>query len=208
MASASSSSKVSSKGIITLIPKIFNFDSLVEMELEATKEDVRALLLEGGLTKSASKQAACCNHQRKLNELRNVVWATSKNDIHLMSNYSIMHGSSLSQNLNGILNFFGHVPPTEYMDHITRETETTCESLKLKAIRSLLQCRLLKISATLPLEFSNLRYLKTLSIVPTPSTLARLAPPYERVEKECTRKRVDAAKATRRGHDDSNHIKL
>ncbi|PWA62677.1 embryo sac development arrest 7 [Artemisia annua] len=32
---------------------------------------------------------------------------------HLMSNYSIMHWSSLSQNLNGILNFSGHVPPTE-----------------------------------------------------------------------------------------------
>ncbi|PWA83836.1 WD40 repeat-containing protein [Artemisia annua] len=46
-------------------------------------------------------------------KLRNLVWATSKNDIHLMSNYSIMRGSSLTQNLNGILNFFGHMPPTE-----------------------------------------------------------------------------------------------
>nr|GEW75699.1 hypothetical protein [Tanacetum cinerariifolium] len=46
-------------------------------------------------------------------QLRNLVWATSKHDVYLMSNYSIMHWSSLSQNLNEILNFSGHVAPTE-----------------------------------------------------------------------------------------------
>ncbi|KAJ0623826.1 putative transcription factor WD40-like family [Helianthus annuus] len=46
-------------------------------------------------------------------QLRNLVWATSKHDVYLMSNYSIMHWSSLSHNLTEILNFSGHVAPTE-----------------------------------------------------------------------------------------------
>ncbi|KAL8204660.1 hypothetical protein R6Q57_010283 [Mikania cordata] len=46
-------------------------------------------------------------------QLRNLVWAASKHDVYLMSNFSIMHWSSLSQNLTEILNFSGHVAPTE-----------------------------------------------------------------------------------------------
>ncbi|KAG8498986.1 hypothetical protein CXB51_005425 [Gossypium anomalum] len=45
--------------------------------------------------------------------LRNLVWATSKHDVYLMSNYSVMHWSSLSCNLSEILNFAGHVAPAE-----------------------------------------------------------------------------------------------
>ncbi|XP_004492051.1 uncharacterized WD repeat-containing protein C2A9.03-like isoform X2 [Cicer arietinum] len=46
-------------------------------------------------------------------QLRNLVWATSKHDVYLVSNYSIMHWSSLSGNLSEIINFAGHVAPTE-----------------------------------------------------------------------------------------------
>ncbi|XP_039016434.1 uncharacterized WD repeat-containing protein C2A9.03-like isoform X2 [Hibiscus syriacus] len=46
-------------------------------------------------------------------QLRNLVWATSKHDVYLMSNYSVMHWSSLSCNLSEIINFAGHVAPTE-----------------------------------------------------------------------------------------------
>ncbi|MBA0798267.1 hypothetical protein Gohar_008874, partial [Gossypium harknessii] len=46
-------------------------------------------------------------------QLRNLVWATSKHDVYLMSNYSVMHWSSVSCNLSEILNFAGHVAPTE-----------------------------------------------------------------------------------------------
>ncbi|KAK3414597.1 hypothetical protein EUGRSUZ_H00461 [Eucalyptus grandis] len=46
-------------------------------------------------------------------QLRNLVWATSKHDVYLMSNYSVMHWSSLTFNLKEILNFSGHVKPTE-----------------------------------------------------------------------------------------------
>ncbi|KAK8704773.1 hypothetical protein V6N13_048386 [Hibiscus sabdariffa] len=46
-------------------------------------------------------------------QLRNLIWATSKHDVYLMSNYSVMHWSPLSCNLSEILNFAGHVAPTE-----------------------------------------------------------------------------------------------
>ncbi|GMH28290.1 hypothetical protein Nepgr_030133 [Nepenthes gracilis] len=46
-------------------------------------------------------------------QLRNLVCATSKHDVYLMSNYSVQHWSSLSQNLSEVINFAGHVAPTE-----------------------------------------------------------------------------------------------
>ncbi|XP_044479522.1 uncharacterized WD repeat-containing protein C2A9.03-like [Mangifera indica] len=46
-------------------------------------------------------------------QLRNLVWATSKHDVYLMSNYSVMHWSTLSSNLSEILNFAGHIAPSE-----------------------------------------------------------------------------------------------
>ncbi|XP_057499368.1 uncharacterized WD repeat-containing protein C2A9.03-like isoform X2 [Actinidia eriantha] len=46
-------------------------------------------------------------------QLRNLVWATSKHDVYLMSNYSVMHWSSLSCNLSEVLNFSGHIAPNE-----------------------------------------------------------------------------------------------
>lgn len=49
-------------------------------------------------------------------QLRNLVWATSKHDVYLMSNNSVMHWSSLSGNLSEVLNFSGHVAPTEVVE--------------------------------------------------------------------------------------------
>jgi hypothetical protein len=46
-------------------------------------------------------------------QLRNLIWATSKHDVYLMSNYSVMHWSSLTGNLSVVLNFSGHVAPSE-----------------------------------------------------------------------------------------------
>ncbi|KAJ7957303.1 WD40 repeat [Quillaja saponaria] len=46
-------------------------------------------------------------------QLRNLVWATSKHDVYLISNYSVMHWSSLSGNLSEVINFAGHVAPVE-----------------------------------------------------------------------------------------------
>ncbi|KAM0065189.1 putative transcription factor WD40-like family [Helianthus debilis subsp. tardiflorus] len=46
-------------------------------------------------------------------QLRNLVCATSKHDVYFLSDYSIMHWSSLSQNSTEIVNFYGHVAPTE-----------------------------------------------------------------------------------------------
>ncbi|XP_076915492.1 putative WD repeat-containing protein C2A9.03 [Bidens hawaiensis] len=49
-------------------------------------------------------------------QLRNLVWATSKHDVYLLSSYSIMHWSALSKNLTETLNFSGHIAPTEKHD--------------------------------------------------------------------------------------------
>ncbi|KAG8375961.1 hypothetical protein BUALT_Bualt09G0013600 [Buddleja alternifolia] len=46
-------------------------------------------------------------------QLRNLVWATSKHDIYFISNYSVMHWSPLLQTLTEVLNFSGHIAPTE-----------------------------------------------------------------------------------------------
>ncbi|XP_009791687.1 putative WD repeat-containing protein C2A9.03 [Nicotiana tabacum] len=46
-------------------------------------------------------------------QLRNLVWATSKHDVYLISNYSLMHWSSISQNLSEVLDFSGHIAPSE-----------------------------------------------------------------------------------------------
>ncbi|KAF9610057.1 hypothetical protein IFM89_026258 [Coptis chinensis] len=46
-------------------------------------------------------------------QLRNLVWASSKHDVYLMSHFSVVHWSSLSRNLSEVLNFQGHVAPTE-----------------------------------------------------------------------------------------------
>ncbi|KAL3329478.1 hypothetical protein AABB24_036524 [Solanum stoloniferum] len=46
-------------------------------------------------------------------QLRNLVWATSKHDVYLISNDSLMHWSSISRNLSEVLNFSGRIVPTE-----------------------------------------------------------------------------------------------
>ncbi|KAL9237865.1 hypothetical protein vseg_012362 [Gypsophila vaccaria] len=46
-------------------------------------------------------------------QLRNLIWASSKHDVYLMSNYQVMHWSSLSRNLTEVINFAEHVSPSE-----------------------------------------------------------------------------------------------
>ncbi|KAK9664505.1 hypothetical protein RND81_14G047200 [Saponaria officinalis] len=46
-------------------------------------------------------------------QLRNLIWASSKHDVYLMSNYQVMHWSSLSRNLTEVINFAEHVAPSE-----------------------------------------------------------------------------------------------
>ena len=46
-------------------------------------------------------------------QLRNLVWATSKHDVYLMSNYSVLHWSALSCQKSEIMNVSGHVAPSE-----------------------------------------------------------------------------------------------
>ncbi|XP_058784998.1 uncharacterized protein LOC131659896 [Vicia villosa] len=44
-------------------------------------------------------------------QLRNLVWATSKNDAYFTSNFSVMHWSSLTCTTSEVLNVSGHVAP-------------------------------------------------------------------------------------------------
>lgn len=46
-------------------------------------------------------------------QLRNLVWATSKHDVYLMSNSCIIHWSSLARRKSEVVNVSGHVAPTE-----------------------------------------------------------------------------------------------
>ncbi|KAH9804556.1 WD REPEATS REGION domain-containing protein [Citrus sinensis] len=45
--------------------------------------------------------------------LRNLVWATSKHDVYLMSHFSVIHWSSLTSSRSQVLNVSGHVAPSE-----------------------------------------------------------------------------------------------
>ncbi|RDY13513.1 hypothetical protein CR513_01554, partial [Mucuna pruriens] len=49
----------------------------------------------------------------KSGKLRNLVWATSKHDVYLMSQFSIIHWSSLACKSSEVLNVSGHVAPAE-----------------------------------------------------------------------------------------------
>ncbi|KAH9804555.1 WD REPEATS REGION domain-containing protein [Citrus sinensis] len=46
-------------------------------------------------------------------QLRNLVWATSKHDVYLMSHFSVIHWSSLTSSRSQVLNVSGHVAPSE-----------------------------------------------------------------------------------------------
>ncbi|XBH64106.1 uncharacterized WD repeat-containing protein C2A9.03 isoform X2 [Aegilops tauschii subsp. strangulata] len=46
-------------------------------------------------------------------QLRNLVWATSKHDVYLMSHYSVLHWSALSGVDTELMNVQGHVAPKE-----------------------------------------------------------------------------------------------
>ncbi|CAE5959371.1 unnamed protein product [Arabidopsis arenosa] len=54
-------------------------------------------------------------------ELRNLVWATSKHDVYLMQNYSLMHWSSLLQRGKEVVNVARSVTPTQKLPGLFSE---------------------------------------------------------------------------------------
>ncbi|KAG6470983.1 hypothetical protein ZIOFF_072072 [Zingiber officinale] len=46
-------------------------------------------------------------------QLRNLVWATSKHDVYLMSHYSVLHWSALNGEKYEVINVSGHIAPCE-----------------------------------------------------------------------------------------------
>ncbi|KAM3355659.1 putative WD repeat-containing protein C2A9.03 [Capsicum galapagoense] len=67
-------------------------------------------------------------------QLRNLVWATSKHDVYLMSHFSVMHWSSLTCSKNEVLNVSGHVAPREKHPGSLSEgfTQTQVSTLAVK----------------------------------------------------------------------------
>ena len=46
-------------------------------------------------------------------QLRNLVWATSKHDVYLISHFSVRHWSAVSSVDTEIMNVEGHIAPSE-----------------------------------------------------------------------------------------------
>ncbi|MBA0722158.1 hypothetical protein Golax_009634, partial [Gossypium laxum] len=67
-------------------------------------------------------------------QLRNLIWATSKHDVYLMSRFSVMHWSSLTHKKREILNVSGHVAPSEKHPGSLMEgfTQTQVSTLAVK----------------------------------------------------------------------------
>ncbi|PRQ34952.1 putative microtubule-severing ATPase transcription factor WD40-like family [Rosa chinensis] len=67
-------------------------------------------------------------------KLRNLVWATSKYDVYLLSHFSVIHWSSLSCEASEVLNVSGHVTPSEKHPGSLLEglTQTEVSSLAVK----------------------------------------------------------------------------
>ncbi|KAJ8547019.1 hypothetical protein K7X08_010605 [Anisodus acutangulus] len=67
-------------------------------------------------------------------QLRNLVWATSKHDMYLISNDSLMHWSSISRNLSEVVNFSGYIVPTEkYAGSLLEDlTQTQISTMAVK----------------------------------------------------------------------------
>ncbi|GMY30731.1 uncharacterized WD repeat-containing protein C2A9.03-like [Fagus crenata] len=67
-------------------------------------------------------------------QLRNLVWATSKHDVYLMSHFSVVHWSSLTCGRNEVLNVSGHVAPSEKHPGSLLEgfTQTQVSTLSVK----------------------------------------------------------------------------
>uniref|UniRef100_A0A2N9J8X7 Uncharacterized protein n=1 Tax=Fagus sylvatica TaxID=28930 RepID=A0A2N9J8X7_FAGSY len=67
-------------------------------------------------------------------KLRNLVWATSKHDVYLMSHFSVVHWSSLTCGRNEVLNVSGHVAPSEKHPGSLLEgfTQTQVSTLSVK----------------------------------------------------------------------------
>uniref|UniRef100_A0A7N2M8H2 Uncharacterized protein n=1 Tax=Quercus lobata TaxID=97700 RepID=A0A7N2M8H2_QUELO len=65
---------------------------------------------------------------------RNLVWATSKHDVYLLSHFSVIHWSSLNCTRQEVLNVSGHVAPSEKLPGNLLEgfTQTQVSSFSVK----------------------------------------------------------------------------
>uniref|UniRef100_A0A0D9VUP1 Uncharacterized protein n=1 Tax=Leersia perrieri TaxID=77586 RepID=A0A0D9VUP1_9ORYZ len=65
-------------------------------------------------------------------QLRNLLWATSKHDVYLMQNYSVMHWSSLLQRGKEVLNVAGQLTPSQNVRGATPLSRVQISTMALK----------------------------------------------------------------------------
>ncbi|KAG2551569.1 uncharacterized WD repeat-containing protein C2A9.03-like isoform X1 [Panicum virgatum] len=65
-------------------------------------------------------------------QLRNLLWATSKHDVYLVQNYSVMHWSPLHQRGTEVLNVAGQLTPTENVKGARRLSRVQISTMALK----------------------------------------------------------------------------
>lgn len=84
---------------------VANSSQLVENECQVTKKE--------GMYYDFRRNSRSVKSTILHFQLRNLVWATSKHDVYLMSHFSIIHWSSLTGSKSEVLNVSGHVAPCE-----------------------------------------------------------------------------------------------
>ncbi|CAN6306438.1 unnamed protein product [Urochloa humidicola] len=65
-------------------------------------------------------------------QLRNLVWATSKHDVYLVQNYSVMHWSPLLQRGREVLNVAGQLTPTQNVKGAKRLSRVQISTMAMK----------------------------------------------------------------------------
>ncbi|ONM02671.1 uncharacterized isoform X1 [Zea mays] len=67
-------------------------------------------------------------------QLRNLVWATTRHDVYLMSNFSVLHWSAMTYKKQEVINLQGHVTPCEkhHRNHYEGFYQTPVSTLAVK----------------------------------------------------------------------------
>ncbi|RWW26587.1 hypothetical protein BHE74_00025063 [Ensete ventricosum] len=103
---------------------IFSRDEYRQMRLKMYMNYENTSIPRDGLEKPSlpagdfSPHAGESSRRRRLDDLRNLIWATSKHDVYMVQNYSVMHWSSLLRRGSEVVNGAGKVVPTQVIENL------------------------------------------------------------------------------------------
>lgn len=95
----------------TRLEQYKNYENIVDSGLASEKDCVATE--KGALYYEFRRNTRSIESTIHHFQLRNLVWATSKHDVYLMSHYAVIHWSALTREKNDVLNLAGHVAPRE-----------------------------------------------------------------------------------------------